>query len=761
MRSLLSTVLSVSVAAGVLVAGAATTTTAAAAQAAQTSTFTPLSPTRVLDTRDGAGEVSAGRTITVNLAGRLPATATAAVLNLTGVTPTANTFITAYPSTAARPTASNLNLAPGEIRANLVTVAVGSARSVTFYNHAGNTHLVADLAGYYTTGAGSLFTGRQAERVLSTRVGQGAATVVDLSARVPASATAVVVNVTGTNGTAGTFLTAWPTGTTRPVASNVNLAPGGTSPNLATVALGAGRRISVYNHVGDIDVLVDLAGFYSPEFGAAFVPVTPARVFDTRDGTGTFLNQVGPLTPGEPANVHPSDAAVPADAVAVAVNLTGITPTATTFVTAWLRQWDTVPTTSNLNLVPGQIAANLAVVPTRSQYPGQGFYLYNHAGETHVAADVAGYFVVPPTSCAADCLYAWGANQGNAGVGTTTNLTTPPAQVRGLSGVRHMSGRYAVRTDGTVWAWGDNNTGQLGNGWTGGESPTPVRVSGLTGVVAVAETWRSGFALRSDGTVWGWGANWYHLIGDPGQSDSNVPVRLPDLSGITAIAAGNSTAYALRSDGTVLAWGGNDVGELGDGSTVWDTWDPVQVSGLTGVTSIAAGYSTAGAVKSDGTVWTWGNNSEKQLGNGSDVTLSRVPVQVSGLTGVTDLSLDFQHGYAVRQDGTVWAWGSNRFGGLGNGVACDWVDGPECRSNVPVQVANLTGAVAVAGMFNAGAALTSDGRVWVWGSNTSGEFGDGSDGSSNDYAVEPRQVPGLVGASKLEEALFGARVLVP
>ena len=138
----------------------------------------------------------------------------------------------------------------------------------------------------------------------------------------------------------------------------------------------------------------------------------------------------------------------------------------------------------------------------------------------------------------------------------------------------------------------------------------------------------------------------------------------------------------------------------------------------------------------------------------------RAPVQVSGLTGVTDVSLDYQHGYAVRNDGTVWAWGNNRFGGLGNGVACDWVEAPECRSAVPVQVSNLTGAVAVAAMNNAGAALTDDGQVRVWGANTSGEFGD-PEVDVLEYATEPRLVPGLTGVTGLSDAYFGARALVP
>jgi alpha-tubulin suppressor-like RCC1 family protein len=119
-------------------------------------------------------------------------------------------------------------------------------------------------------------------------------------------------------------------------------------------------------------------------------------------------------------------------------------------------------------------------------------------------------------------------------------------------------------------------------------------------------------------------------------------------------------------------------------------------------------------------------------------------------------------GFAVRDDGSVWGWGDNRFGGLGNGIACDWdVTGPGCSSSVPVRVSNLFDAVDVVDMYNAGAALDADGRVWVWGSNTSGEFGDGTVGFSDEYAVVPQLVPGLEGVSTLEEGYFGARVIVP
>lgn len=148
MRSL-SVVLAVALAAAAVVVSAGGTAAAGAVAqpaAAETSTFTPVSPVRVLDTRGGSA-VAGGQTITLDLAGRLPADTTAVVLNLTGVAPTVGTYVTAYPAGAQRPTVSSINLAPGETRANLVTVAVGTTRAVSLYNHLGSTHLVADLAG--------------------------------------------------------------------------------------------------------------------------------------------------------------------------------------------------------------------------------------------------------------------------------------------------------------------------------------------------------------------------------------------------------------------------------------------------------------------------------------------------------------------------------------------------------------------------------------------------------------------------------------
>ena len=236
--------------------------------------FTPLSPVRVLDTRTAGGPLGPGAVRTVDLSGRLPSAATAVTFNLTGLGATASTFVTAWPDATTRPNVSNLNPVPGETAPNQVTVTIGANRRVNLFNNAGSTHLVVDLAGYHVAGGGLLFFPRIPLRVLDTRpdlgLNAGATGDLDLVTWVPSRAGAAVFNLTGTDPTAATFVTAWPYLADRPVASNLNLVAGQTAPNLTTVAL-ADAKLSLYNHVGYVNLVVDLAGYFgtsSPCAGA-------------------------------------------------------------------------------------------------------------------------------------------------------------------------------------------------------------------------------------------------------------------------------------------------------------------------------------------------------------------------------------------------------------------------------------------------------------------------------------------------------------
>ena len=190
---------------------------------------------------------------------------------------------------------------------------------------------------------------------------------------------------------------------------------------------------------------------------------------------------------------------------------------------------------------------------------------------------------------------------------------------------------------GTVWSWGLDGSGQLGDGHNT-NSTLPVRVNRLTDALSVAGGDQAGYALRKSGRVWSWGDNFYGELGNGTTTASSVPVEVSGLTSVRAVASGSFTAYALRSDGTVWAWGLNQHGQLGIGLAS-NARVPVQVSGLSDVTAIAAGDSTAYALLSDGTVWSWGNGQYGALGNAT-ITDSATPVEVdvSRLSGVTAIA---------------------------------------------------------------------------------------------------------------------------
>jgi alpha-tubulin suppressor-like RCC1 family protein len=269
-------------------------------------------------------------------------------------------------------------------------------------------------------------------------------------------------------------------------------------------------------------------------------------------------------------------------------------------------------------------------------------------------------------------VWGWGGNYpGNLGNGTTTDVYDAATQVSNLIGVVQVAanqngGSFALKSDGTVWSWGNNQKGQLGDGTTTNR-PTPVQVSNLTGVVAITGGWVHTVALKGDGTVWTWGYNGYGALGNGTTTDSYVPIQVPNLSGVTAIAVGREFTLALKSDGTVWSWGLGWGGALGTGNTD-QQHTPAQVAGLSGITAVAAGYEHSLALKSDGTVYAWGYNQYGALGNNS-YTESDTPIQVPGLTNVIQITAGNDaiggQSFAIKNDGTAWAWGANNNGQLG------------------------------------------------------------------------------------------------
>ncbi len=207
--------------------------------------------------------------------------------------------------------------------------------------------------------------------------------------------------------------------------------------------------------------------------------------------------------------------------------------------------------------------------------------------------------------------------KGQLGDGTTTDSLIPVEVSTLVDVVAIAAGSnhsIALKDDGTVWAWGDNDDGQLGDGTTT-DSPTPVAVSAFVDVVAIAAGSNHSIALKDNGTVWAWGENKSGRLGDGTTTNRPTPIQVSELFDVIAIAAGKSHTIALRADGTVWAWGNNGDGRLGNGESESYEKTPVQVSGLGNIVAIAAGGSSTFALKDDGSVWAWGNNDDRQLGD--------------------------------------------------------------------------------------------------------------------------------------------------
>lgn len=330
-------------------------------------------------------------------------------------------------------------------------------------------------------------------------------------------------------------------------------------------------------------------------------------------------------------------------------------------------------------------------------------------------------------------VWAWGYNaDGELGNGRDHEQRTTPVQVSNLTGVVQMSAggshALALYADGTVWAWGVGSLGVPGTG----ASTIPIVIPNLKAVQVSAGADHS-LSLRSDGTVWAWGINARGQLGDGTTTRRYTPTQVAYLTNAVQVSAGDSHSLALKSDGTVSAWGWNPSGQLGDGTTVERDFF-VRVSGLKGVIQVSAGSGYSLALKSDGTVWGWGANGVGQLGDGTTDD-RRIPVQVSGLTGVTQVVAGSSYSLALKSDGTVWAWGKNASGELG--------DGTNIQRTIPVQVSELSGVVEIScSRATSGhcLAVKSDGTVWSWGYNWYGQLGIGTaDVGSN----VPIQVLGL------------------
>jgi alpha-tubulin suppressor-like RCC1 family protein len=326
----------------------------------------------------------------------------------------------------------------------------------------------------------------------------------------------------------------------------------------------------------------------------------------------------------------------------------------------------------------------------------------------------------------------WGSNyNGQVGDGTTATSRPTPVSVTGLSDVVSLTPGYgyrrcAILIDGTAKCWGDNFTGALGMGSTTPSSTNvPTAVTQLSNATQISTGQDHCCARLGDGTGRCWGRGNSGQLGNNSTTFANpAPVQVSNLSNATAVLAGRNHSCALISDGTVKCWGTNGIGQIGDGSGSQQN-TAVNVAGMSQAVALTVGSDHSCALISNGTIKCWGDCTLLQCGDGLPAGTRTTPVLVTGINNAVAVGVGSYHSCAVLADGTARCWGYNYSGQVGDGTS-----GAGTNRGSPVAVSGVTNAVAVAGGSAHTCALLGDGTIRCWGDNSSGDFGDGTTGSS-------------------------------
>jgi len=322
--------------------------------------------------------------------------------------------------------------------------------------------------------------------------------------------------------------------------------------------------------------------------------------------------------------------------------------------------------------------------------------------------------------------YGWGqALWAQLGNGTTSNRSSPVSVIGGFldwsavtAGYKHSVG---LRADGTLWSWGSNDFGQLGDGTIVSKN-SPISVGGgFTDWVSVSTGSYHSLAIRSNGTLWGWGYNSVGGLGDNTIIDRSSPVSVVggfnDWKFVSAGMNASAFSLAIRSNGTLWAWGYNQFGQLGDNTNVSKRSPVSVVGGFTDWVLCDAGGLHSIAVRSNGTIWTWGYGTAGRLGDGTTTTKSSPVSVVGGFTDWISASVGLSHSFGIRSNGTLWAWGDNGVGELGDNTIV-------AKSSPVSVVGGFTDWISVrAGNIHA-LGLRANGTLWSWGFNSSGRLGD-------------------------------------
>lgn len=372
-------------------------------------------------------------------------------------------------------------------------------------------------------------------------------------------------------------------------------------------------------------------------------------------------------------------------------------------------------------------------------------------------------------------VWLWGDNPFEELIHNMESTNVLPIQVKDIpaltqisAGSAHMVGLDAA---GQVWTWGYAGNGQLGRGDNEDPSYVPGIVSLPTKIVRVIAGSKQTFALDATGKVWAWGENYYYALGDGSGKGKSKPVLLSGIDKVTALSSNAQRSAAVRSDGSLWIWGAgdypsptqvkglpfaavdvtvggnqtlvllsdgsvwgmgvNDKGQLSNGSTS-EAFVFVKATGLPGMKSLVAGGEHVLAITQDGAAWSWGSNGLGQLGEAVDLERN-IASKMPTLSNIVQVASGDNHGLALDTAGVVWAWGANSKGAVGDGSGLD--------RSTPVKVAGLPVIRRIAAGGNSSAAQDADGNVWVWGGNETGQLGVASEALTS--AGKPRKLPDL------------------
>jgi len=324
-------------------------------------------------------------------------------------------------------------------------------------------------------------------------------------------------------------------------------------------------------------------------------------------------------------------------------------------------------------------------------------------------------------------LWTWGNNSyGQIGNNTSgIDRRSPVTTFAGETNWKQVACAYqhniAIKTDGTLWTWGRNNYGQLGNNTTVNRSTPVTTFAGGTNWKQVSGGYNFALAIKTDGTLWVWGGNDRGQLGDNTTTNRTTPVTT--FAGGTnwkQVSGGSGITSAIKTDGTLWNWGRNDFGQLGDNTTTNRLTPVTTFAGGTNWKQVSAGggrFHTA-AIKTDGTLWGWGFNGSGQLGDNTTTHRSTPGTTFAGGTNWKQVSCGNDHTTAVKTNGTLWVWGSNWDGQLGNQFTSR-------NSSTPITtVSGGTTWKQVSGGSNFTQAIQTDGTLWGWGRNTNGQVGN-------------------------------------